>query len=102
MRPASCQRKAHRPWTPSLTAQYDAWKAARIVSANSIVSGGFAVQFSDANYMTVSEGMGYGMLLAALFAGHDPQAQTLFDGLLAVVRARPAYAVTPPTPTAST
>ena len=78
-----------------LTAQYDAWKAKRIVSANSIVSGGFAVQFSNANYMTVSEGMGYGMLLAALFAGHDPQAQTLFDGLLAVVRARPAYAVIP-------
>ena len=78
-----------------LTAQYDAWKAARIVSANSIVSGGYAVQFSNTNYMTVSEGMGYGMLLAVLFAGHDPQAQTLFDGLLAVVRARPAYAVIP-------
>jgi hypothetical protein len=35
--------------------------------------------------------MGYGMLLAVVFAGHDPQAQTLFDGLLSVVRARPAY-----------
>ncbi|MDB5874731.1 MAG: putative b-glycanase, Glycoside Hydrolase Family 8 [Ramlibacter sp.] len=78
-----------------LTAQYDAWKAARIVSADSIVPGGRAVLFSNADYMTVSEGMGYGMLLAALFAGHDPQAQALFDGLLAVVRARPAYAVVP-------
>jgi len=78
-----------------LGAQYDAWKAARIVSAGSIVSGGYAVQFSDTNYMTVSEGMGYGMLLAVLFAGHDAQAQQLFNGLLAVVRARPAYAMTP-------
>jgi len=78
-----------------LGAQYDAWKAARIVSASSIVAGGYAVQFSDTNYMTVSEGMGYGMLLAVLFAGHDAQAQQLFNGLLAVVRARPAYAMTP-------
>jgi hypothetical protein len=78
-----------------LTSQYDAWKAARVVSANSIVAGGFAVQFSNTAYMTVSEGMGYGMLLAVLFAGHDSQAQQVFDGMLAVVRARPAYAVTP-------
>ncbi|MCC6406491.1 MAG: chitosanase [Planctomycetes bacterium] len=30
---------------------------------------------------TVSEGQGYGLMLAAIFAGHDPNAQTLFDGL---------------------
>jgi hypothetical protein len=74
-----------------LTKQYDAWKAARVVSASSIVSGGYAVKFSDTNYMAVSEGMGYGMLLAVLFAGHDPNARALFDGLLAVVRTRYAY-----------
>ena len=51
------------------------------------------MRFSSATYLTVSEGMGYGMLLAVLFAGHDPRAQALFDGLLAVVRARPAYGV---------
>jgi hypothetical protein len=74
-----------------LTTHYDAWKAARLVQANAIVAGGYAVQISN-GYLTVSEGMGYGMLITVLFAGHDPQAQTLFDGLLAVVRARPAYA----------
>jgi hypothetical protein len=73
--------------------QYDAWKAARVVSASSVVSGGYAVKFSDANYMTVSEGAGYGMLLTVLFAGYDANARSLFDGLLAVVRARSAYAV---------
>jgi hypothetical protein len=74
-----------------LTKQYDAWKAARIVDASSIVPGGYAVKFSNPAMMTVSEGMGYGMLLAVLFAGHDPDARKLFDGLLAVVRTRYAY-----------
>jgi hypothetical protein len=78
-----------------LTKQYDAWKAARVVAADSVVPGGYAVQFSSSNYLAVSEGMGYGMLLAVLFAGHDPQAQAVFDGLLAVVRARPAYGFAP-------
>ncbi|NPC55431.1 glycosyl hydrolase family 8 [Caenimonas soli] len=75
-----------------LTKQYDAWKAANVVSANSVVAGGYAVQFSNRTYIAVSEGMGYGMLLAVLFAGHDPQAKAVFDGMLAMVRARPAYA----------
>jgi len=79
----------------ALTRHYDAWKAHAIKPADSIVAGGYAVQFSQTNYMAVSEGMGYGMLLAVVFAGHDPQARTLFDGLLAVVRARPAYAIVP-------
>ena len=78
-----------------LTRQYDAWKAARVVSADSIVPGGKAIKFSNNDYMTVSEGMGYGMLLAVIFAGHDPQARSLFDSLLAVVRARPSYGVVP-------
>jgi len=74
-----------------LTKQYDAWKAANVVRADSVVSGGYAVQFSDRTYLTVSEGMGYGMLLTVLFHGHDADAQKLFDGMLSVVRARPAY-----------
>ncbi len=74
-----------------LTRHYDAWKAALVVRADSVVSGGYAVKFPGSGYLTVSEGMGYGMLLTVLMAGHDPDAQTIFDGLLAVVRARPAY-----------
>jgi hypothetical protein len=75
-----------------LTNQYDAWKAARVVPMPG-VAGGLAVKFSGSTFLTVSEGMGYGMLLAVLFAGHDPAARTLFDGFLTTVRARPAYAV---------
>ena len=74
-----------------LTKQYDAWKAKRVVALDAVVPGGYAIQFSDKNFLTVSEGMGYGMLIAVVFAGHDPQAQQLFDGLLAVARARYAY-----------
>jgi endo-1,4-beta-D-glucanase Y len=81
-----------------LARQYDAWKAANVIDAASVVPGGHAVRYSDPKVMTVSEGMGYGMLLAVVFAGHDPQAQATFDGLLAVVRARPAFAVTPHDP----
>jgi hypothetical protein len=77
-----------------LRSQYDAWKTARVTSVDWVAPGGFAVRFSDSSTMAVSEGMGYGMLLSVLFAGHDPQAQAQFDGLLAVVRARPAWAVT--------
>lgn len=71
--------------------KYNEWKSARVYNVPAI-SGAKAVKFTDAPYpnttnaLTVSEGMGYGMLLAALF--HD---QATFDGLLRLVRARPAY-----------
>ena len=70
---------------------YDNWKAKRVVKADSVVAGGYAVTFSDPTFLHVSEGMGYGMLLAVVFAGHDPNAKDLFDGLLAVARTRYAY-----------
>ncbi|MCL1946069.1 MAG: glycosyl hydrolase family 8 [Chitinivibrionia bacterium] len=33
------------------------------------------------NSLTVSEAHGYGMIIFALMAGHDPQAKTIFDGM---------------------
>lgn len=39
---------------------------------------------------TVSEGQGYGMLLAALMAGQDPNAQAIFDGLWRYARRHPS------------
>jgi hypothetical protein len=71
---------------------YNAWKAAAVKPVPS-VPGGLAVRFSDPNYLCVSEGIGYGMLLAVLFAGVDPKARETFDGLLTTVDARWAYAV---------
>ena len=36
---------------------------------------------TPAHNTTVSEGQGYGMVIVPLMAGHDPEAQTIFDGL---------------------
>ena len=69
-----------------IRSQYDAWKANGVAARG----GGYVVVF-DANYATVSEGAGYGMLLTVLMAGYDSQAKALFDGLFYVVRSRPAY-----------
>ncbi|MBK0392462.1 glycosyl hydrolase family 8 [Ramlibacter algicola] len=78
---------------------YDAWKAIAVVDVPT-VSGGKAIRFGNSpDALAVSEGMGYGMLITVLMAGHDPQARAIFDGLLTTVRARPAYSI--PHPVAS-
>lgn len=82
----------------AIKGHYNTWKAARIVDAPGI-AGGKAVN-KDSGTLTVSEGMGYGMLIAVVMAGHDPNARALFDGLLTTVRARPAYALQPSYPAA--
>jgi endoglucanase len=72
---------------------YDAWKSKSIATVPT-VPGGLAVRFGNSgDVLTVSEGMGYGMLLAVVMHGHDPGAKALFDGLLTTVRARPAMGV---------
>ncbi len=43
--------------------------------------------------ISVSEGHGYGMLLTALMAGHDPDARREFDELFAFARAHPSHLV---------
>ena len=41
--------------------------------------------------MVVSESQGYGMLILPMMAGHDPQAQDIFDGLLNYYRAHKSH-----------
>ncbi|MBI2433149.1 MAG: hypothetical protein HYV26_09785 [Candidatus Hydrogenedentes bacterium] len=51
----------------------------------------YRVKFSrDARAETVSEGQGYGMLIAAYLAGHDPDAQKIFNGLWRFFRDHPS------------
>jgi endo-1,4-beta-D-glucanase Y len=77
----------------AVRASYDAWKA-RAIGDVPTVPGGKCVRFGNSSaYLAVSEGMGYGMLITVLMAGHDPDARTIFDGLLKTVRARPAYSI---------
>ena len=70
---------------------YDAWKARGIVDVPT-VAGGKALLFSG-NYITVSEAMGYAMLITVVMDGYDADAKAIFDGLLKTVRARPAYGI---------
>lgn len=68
---------------------YDAWKAAYLRPAckpgQTYVK---ADTFSGAT--VVSEGQGYGMLIVAMMAGHDPDAKRLFDEMLAYALDHPS------------
>jgi endo-1,4-beta-D-glucanase Y len=69
---------------------YDRWKSAYLIAncgGQVIRTGGGT---GAGNALTVSEGHGYGMLITAIMAGHDPRAQELFDGLYKVFRAQPS------------
>lgn len=67
---------------------YDTWKARFL--EQTCGSGRWVVRTAtDANNLTVAEGHGYGMMLAALMAGHDPDAQAIFDGMFAYFRDHP-------------
>jgi endo-1,4-beta-D-glucanase Y len=75
----------------SVKAYYDKWKATYLEQK----CGGYVVKTeggtgaADGTF-TVSEGHGYGMVITALMAGHDPQAQEIFNGLYSVFRKFPS------------
>ncbi|MBI3783156.1 MAG: hypothetical protein HY270_07130 [Deltaproteobacteria bacterium] len=67
---------------------YDAWKQRYV--KQTCGSGRYVVlTHVGPGNLTVSEGHGYGMLLMALMAGHDPQAHEIFDGMYAYYREHP-------------
>lgn len=66
---------------------YNTWK-----TGLSTRCGHMMVRFSRENqWSTVSEGIGYGMLLSVLMAGHDPEARQIFDELFRFARSYPAF-----------
>jgi hypothetical protein len=68
---------------------YDAWKAAYV--RQDCDPGRYVVlAATQSGSLTVSEAHGYGMILAALMAGHDPEARRVFDGLYAYFRDHPS------------
>ena len=68
---------------------YDQWKAAYVKQVCG--PGRYVVEAkAGGGNLTVSEAHGYGMVLMALMAGHDPQAQTIFDGMFAYFRDHPS------------
>lgn len=70
---------------------YNQWKAKYLVQGCG--AGRYYVYSGDAvggNNISVSEGHGYGMVIVAIMAGHDPNAQTIFDGLYLFFRDHPS------------
>jgi endo-1,4-beta-D-glucanase Y len=75
----------------AVSSYYDLWQAkylqARCGGYVVLTEGGTGA--ADGTF-SVSEGHGYGMLITALMAGHDPKAQEKFDGLYKVFRTFPS------------
>jgi endo-1,4-beta-D-glucanase Y len=68
---------------------YDAWKARFL--KQTCGAGRYVVEAKTrAGNLTVSEAHGYGMMVAALMAGHDPDARAIFDGMFAFFREHPS------------
>ena len=74
---------------------YRSWKAKYLVPSRT--PGQFYVRVDEEQgkgkgpkKIAISEGHGYGMLIAAFMAGTDPQARELFDGLWRFARAHPS------------
>lgn len=73
---------------------YDVWKSKFLIAAGSLTDGRalYRVSFGSENSSrTVSEGQGYGMVIAALLAGRDAQAREIFDGLYEFALAHPSH-----------
>lgn len=70
-----------------IRAYYAAWKAQFLKADGAL----YRVSFGSSNPgRTVSEGQGYGMMIVAMMAGHDPDARAIFDGLWKFARAHPS------------
>jgi endoglucanase len=67
---------------------YDGWKATYLKPG--CVSGQSYIEYNNGSNICVSEGQGYGMVIVAYMAGHDPQAKTSFDGLYRWYKAHPS------------
>jgi len=68
-------------------AYYANWKSQFLKADGAL----YRVSFGSTNpARTVSEGQGYGMVIVAMMAGHDPDAQKIFDGLWKFARKYPS------------
>ncbi|WP_244918806.1 glycosyl hydrolase family 8 [Paenibacillus dendritiformis] len=72
---------------------YDEWKK-KYLKQNKYAADQYYVWYNDGGWngeaITVSEAHGYGMMITALMAGHDPNAKKLFDGMYRYFRAHPS------------
>lgn len=77
-------------------AAYGRWKQKYLLPAGTAANGTQRYRValggpgSEERGLTVSEGQGYGMVIVAHLAGHDPNAQGIFDGLWQFARDNPS------------
>jgi endo-1,4-beta-D-glucanase Y len=73
---------------------YDRWKSRYLIAlTGNDGTQQYRVAFGrngDKRGVTVSEGQGYGLMIAATMAGHDPDAQRICEGLWRFARAHPS------------
>lgn len=79
-----------------IRAFYDYWKQMYLINVEKTADGlpvyrvAFGKELPNRG-RTVSEGQGYGMMITAFMAGHDPDAQVIFDGLWRFARKYPSH-----------
>jgi len=76
----------------AITAFYDVWKEAYLIPGCGEGQLRIRADAAEGKATTVSEGQGYGMVIVALMAGHDPEAQPVFDQLFRYARKHPSSA----------
>lgn len=84
-------KRCHAAWKARNLVKSPTFTATAGIHAGQTITDAWHVRFSGTTYASVSEGIGYGMLICVLMAGHDADAQTCFNGLLRTARGRPAY-----------
>jgi len=88
-------RRTQAQLDDDVRAFYDRWKRDFLKPAGTDAAGRtlYRIAFGKKGKKTtrtVSEGQGYGMVIVALMAGHDPDAHTIFDGLHDFALAHPS------------
>ena len=68
---------------------YDGWKNKHLI--NGCEDNHYYIYVDDGNTVTVSEAMGYGMMIIPIMAGYDPDAKVYFDGLYRYYKAHPSF-----------
>ena len=74
----------------AIAAFYDVWKGRYVISGCGEGQLRIKADAAEGKASTVSEGQGYGMVIVALMAGHDPEAQPVFDQLFHYARKHPS------------
>lgn len=87
-------RKTRVQLNSDVRAFYDRWKSRYLVAlTGNDGNQQYRVRLGrtgDLRDVTVSEGQGYGMMIVATMAGHEPQAQRICEGLWRFARAHPS------------